>query len=461
MAAEQAGYPSVVNVCEMFEAQGHGIGELGGMAWLPLAVYPGHIDGYDLETRNRYISEEVAPGSEEALTTQISGAAAAVADSLETDVFFTGTFDEVIDEYLDKSWTEGLPIVPPTKQKVEEFLKYTDYPADEILTRPLEPSYRQATPWSVAVNGVMAGCRPEYMPVLIAMTKCMAEPDFRIQDTSSTPGWEPMTIMNGPLANQLGFNYEQGVMGPGYQANTSVGRYWILFQRNILEIRNQLTEKGTFGQNYYTIIPENEDEIAAMGWNPLSVVRGFEPGENVITMVSCIHFMHHLTETLPETTEPWSKNHIRWIGYMLAKVNHAYRTPADITPVVLMSPLVAHIMADDGLSREDTRDAIWDAARIPAQEWEDFLHYFQVDETWRLCDYVDEGRLPELYCESDDPDRMIPMIKDPELIQLVVSGDPGRNRTIVTRQNGNQGPATSMKIELPSNWDALMAELGK
>jgi len=122
----------------------------------------------------------------------------------ETDIAFKGTFDEVLKYYREQMWSDGLPIVPPTKEKVEEFLKYTDYPADAILTRTLLPSYRIATPWSVAVNGVMVECRPEYMPVLIAMTKAWAEPNFRAENVSSTTGCTTITIMNGPIKKSTG-----------------------------------------------------------------------------------------------------------------------------------------------------------------------------------------------------------------------------------------------------------------
>jgi len=459
MAAERAGVPAVLNTCEEFVSQAHAIAALGGVGYIPVVNYPGHIDTYSLEVRNTYISELIEPGNEEGLTTQVEGGAAAAVEPLETTpIIIKSTWDDVITYYRERQWTDGLPIVPPTTEKVEEFLKYTDYPADEILTRELPPSYRQPTPWTVAVNGVMAGCRPEYMPVLIALTKLWGHVDFDVQDSSSTPGWEPMNVLNGPITKQLGFNYKTGVMNAGFQGNSSVGRFWEFFQRNILEIRTQFTEKGTFGQNYYMLIAENDDYCKSVGWDTLSVQRGFKPEDNVVTATSCIHFMHDTTYTIPETTEPWSKNHMDYIGYMLGKVNHAYRTPADMTPLVLMSPVVAQVMVDDGLSKDDVRKGIWAGTGIRASDWERALGVFKIKPMYKLSDFVEAGDLPALYTESDDPNRLVPKIKDWEQIKLVVTGDPGRNRVIVTRQNAEQGYMTSMKIELPENWDALMEE---
>ena len=253
---------------------------------MPVVYYPGHIDTYDLEQRETYISELVAPGNDKALTTQIEAAAAAV-EAPETAVAFKGTFDAVLTYSQEKMWSDGLPIIPPTKEKVEEFLKYTDYPPDAILTRAIPPSYREATPWAVAVNGVMAGCRPEYMPVLIAMTKAVGEVNFAAQDSSSTPGWETLTILNGPIIKQLGFNYATGVQNAGFQSNTSVGRFWKMFQRNILEIRVEPeTDKSCQGLMWPVVMVEDEDTCEQIGWEPYHVQQGFKSDDSVVTVQS-------------------------------------------------------------------------------------------------------------------------------------------------------------------------------
>ena len=103
-----------------------------------------------------------------------------------TDIIFEGTLDEVQEHFQEKLWTEGLPIVPPTIDRVESFLRFTDRSPDEVIG-PLLPENREATVWNVAVNGVMAGCRPEYMPVLVAIVEAIADPEFRIMDGGSTP----------------------------------------------------------------------------------------------------------------------------------------------------------------------------------------------------------------------------------------------------------------------------------
>ena len=136
---------------------------------------------------------------------------------------FRGTFEEVNAHFYERQWSDGLPIVPPTPQKIEEFLSFTDRAPDESLGILL-PESRAATIWAVAANGVMAGCRPEYMPILVALVEAMADPTYGVEHSGNTPGSETLIILNGPIIKDLEFNYTQGVLRDGFMPNTSVGR---------------------------------------------------------------------------------------------------------------------------------------------------------------------------------------------------------------------------------------------
>ena len=107
------------------------------------------------------------------------------------------------DYFYAKQWTDGLPIVPPTAEKVAQFLKYTDRSPDDVLGA-LHPSLRPATVRSIAVNGVMAGCLPEYMPVLVAIIEAIADYRFHLEDAGSSAGWAPLIILNGPVDQAVG-----------------------------------------------------------------------------------------------------------------------------------------------------------------------------------------------------------------------------------------------------------------
>jgi len=122
------------------------------------------------------------------------------------EIVCRGSFDEVNDFFYRKGWTDGLTIIPPTREAVDEMLSWTELsPDEEIGILPL--ANRRATPWNIAVNAVMAGCRPEYMPVLIAAVAAMADPAYQLKDLGSTGCIKPFIVINGPIIDQLDVNY--------------------------------------------------------------------------------------------------------------------------------------------------------------------------------------------------------------------------------------------------------------
>ncbi len=105
----------------------------------------------------------------------------------------------------------------------------------------------------------MAGCRPEYMPVLVALIEAMADPAYGVEHSGNTPGGETLIILNGPIIKQLGFNYTQGVMRDGFMPNTSIGRFWRLYLRNVAGFLPHKNDKATFGNTWRVVVAENED----------------------------------------------------------------------------------------------------------------------------------------------------------------------------------------------------------
>ena len=198
------------------------------------------------------------------------------------DIVFEGTFDEVNRFYYENDWSDGLPIVPPTPDRVAQFLRFCDRPAQTELG-VLLPDKRRATVWNVAVNGVMAGCRPEYMPILVALVEAMADPRYGVEHSGNTPGAETLIILNGPLIKELGFNYEQGALRDGVQANTTIGRFWRLYLRNVAGFLHHRTDKGTFGNTWRVVLAENEDALRRIGWTTIAADEGV-PGGNAVTI---------------------------------------------------------------------------------------------------------------------------------------------------------------------------------
>ena len=199
-------------------------------------------------------------------------------------------FDEVQEHFHRKLWTDGLPIVPPTRARVDAFLAFTDAQARRRAGASCRRKAARRSILSIAVNGVMAGCRPEYMPVLVAAIEAMVDPKFRIQDCGSTPGWEPVVIVSGAIVKELDFNSGQGVMRVGRQANTSIGRFVRMYLRNICGYRIPpgAGDKGSIGQSFLVAMAEDEDSAAEIGWPTYGQDRGFARGENIVTVHSVV-----------------------------------------------------------------------------------------------------------------------------------------------------------------------------
>ena len=198
---------------------------------IPIATVPGHPGVQSREELRKNILEVTLEKVISNLTVNPS-AASDDSEPAARDIIFKGGFDAVNHYFIEHEYSDGLPVVPPTRAKVAAFLRYTDRDPEESLGRVL-PDNRAATIWSIAVNGVMAGCRPEYMPVLVALVEAMVDPKYGVEHSGNTPGGETLIILNGSIIKDLGFNYTQGVMRDGFQPNTTVGRFWRLYLRNV------------------------------------------------------------------------------------------------------------------------------------------------------------------------------------------------------------------------------------
>jgi len=420
-----------------------------------VAEYPGVIAMDSLEDIQRKVTDVLINNIIKGLTKQVIQSPRPK-EPQPSDIVFEGTLDEIQEFFTRRLWADGLPIIPPTLDRIEKFLKFTNRPPDQLIGKLL-PENREATVWNIAVNGVMAGCRPEYMPVLLAVVEAIADPEFRIQDAGSTPGWEPLIILNGPIIKELDFNYEAGVMRVGRQANTSIGRFLRLYMRNIagLRIPPMSTDKATFGDTFNLVLPENEDVIAELGWEPLSVSRGFKRGENVVTVQSVVYASppiasggdkakDHLdtwVEVIGSTASHWTHMAINWWKYY---------------PVLAISPSIARVIAREGLTKKDIAQYLYDNAKVSAESVER-LALQGGFTSFNLKKMVADKQIPDIYYKYPDPARLVPVFIKPEWIEVVVSGDAGRNRSRGYIQNHEQGPPVSRKIELPDTWRQLLS----
>ncbi len=297
--AEQFGIPGVVVTNPGFDEQARKAAQDEGIPSIQVAVYP---DPFDLET-NAQLQEKsakiVVPQIIDALTKPIPASKGTAEKRDSREIVFMGTIDQINRYFTDKGWSDGLSITPPTKEKVEEFLKYTDYsPDQEIAVLPV--ANLRATPWNIAVNGVMAGCRPEYMPILIAAVQAIGDPAFRYRRSGgSTHSFINFFWVNGPLAKQLGIDYGQGLIAN--PVNSVIGRAMSLIERNIAGFRIKGTQMGSFGKTLSWVLAEDEEAMIKLGWEPYHVEKGFAKNANTLSAGYSTLWGRNL---IPSTSDP-------------------------------------------------------------------------------------------------------------------------------------------------------------
>jgi hypothetical protein len=448
----RAGVPTVSIVETGFMGQARAIAKGLGIANAPIAEYPGQIATDNIDSIHEKLQTVVIDQIERCLVAETQAAQGAV-EPTSGDVVCQGTLEEINDYFYERGWTDGLPIVPPTREQVAEFLAFTRRSADEVLGILL-PEKRKATIRNVAVNGVMAGCLPAYMPILIAIVECLADPDYRIEDSGSTPGWEPLVTVHGPMVKTLDFNSEAGAARPGRRSNTAIGRFVSLYMRNVAGLRPGGTSKGTFGANFNVALAENMGACERIGWLPLGADSyGLRADDNVVTVRSVVSTVGPLYSGGDK-----AESHLNQIAEFIGE-NTSVLWPlytallyGKWSPLIAISPLIANVIARDGLSKADVRRHLFTRCRVRAGVLERYANNSGLNgnrpnqRRWRLVDEAKAGRVPEAYGLSDDPERLIPVFTDPASIQIIVAGDPARNQSRAYFNNHCQGMPVARTI---------------
>lgn len=448
-AVDAAGIPTLALVSSGFIRQARSIARSLGIEHTWIAEYPGVIPNDTDEVFHSKIKDAVVPSLFEGFAAFEKGVTVAEAAAEQSwaprDIVFRGTFDEVQDEFERQLWSDGLPVVPPTVERVEDFLRHTDRDPDEVLGTLL-PANRQATIWSVAVNAVLAGCRPEYLPVLVALVEAMVEPRWRMEDAGCTPGWEPLVVVSGPIVDELGFNYGAGAMRMGRRSNTSVGRFARMYMRNVagLLIPPGDTDKAAIGLSMNVAMAENDAATLAVGWEPVRVERGFELSDSVVTAQSCLdisgpvytggnaeHQLATIAEAMTRTLGPWS--------YTSLVYQEAYA-------LILMSPSVAEVLSEAGYSKGDVNQYMYENVHLSAGLLEDCSIGGGGNKVV-LAELVAKGITPSHYADSDDPERQVPLLLRPDMVSIVVGGDAARNQNRIYVNNHAHGVPISKRIE--------------
>ncbi len=446
VVGEQSGIPSVVVAGPAFKKQAEVTAYDQGVPSLRVAVYPGPFDLHsDSELRENAV-KIVVPQVTEALTTPLPESASAHEASRKEqkirEIVFTGTIDEVNRSFSDYQWSDGMAIIPPTVERVEQFLKYTDHaPHEEIAVLPL--ANLRATPWNIAVNAVMAGA-------------------FRLAVTGgSTHSFTTFYWVNGPVARQLGIDYGQGLIAA--QANQAIGRTTSLIERNIAGFRTKETQMGTFGKVQSWVLAEDEEALKKIGWQPDHVARGFDKDVSTVSAASST-FMGQ--NTIPSTSDP--KILMQLLAYGIT-YNEAFASGMINSPrTLLITPTTAEVLAKGGYTKRTLIEDLVETARKPTYEWTFSKVYGSYGRVFGSFDRelqrelndprAAKGKLPPWYPGApgwEDITTTPSIARDG--IRILVCGDPSRNKAQVLA--GGRGRSVK-EVKLPARWDALMEQAG-
>ena len=197
---------------------------------------------------------------------------------------------EAIEIYFEQGWTDGLPVVPPTESRIQEFLNYAKLAPDEIIGEIPERD-RVITAEKLVINAIMAGCKPEYMPVLIAAVEAITDPAFKFNHLASLGSPWPLMVICGPIVKELEINYGIWAMGPGARPNATIGRTLSLLVANCAMGYIGGIQRGTYGHpgRFNSMcIGENPEDF---GWEPHHVEMGYDRNTSTVTLLSCYPYI--------------------------------------------------------------------------------------------------------------------------------------------------------------------------
>ena len=326
-------------------------------------------------------------------------------------VAFKGNIQEVNRFYYRKGWTDGLPIIPPTEAAVAEMMTGTDLPPDYVVATII-PRKGKATIEKIAINAVMAGALPTYMPVLIATVQSLADPKTRFDTFEvSTGSWAPFLAINGQIRNDININCSSGALSPGNIANAAIGRAVGLIVKNIGGARKAIEDMGVIGNpgKYSLVIGEDEE---ASPWEPLSIERGFKKEDNTVT----IFFPNTFIQTVPGGTD--AKGILDTLSGMVTSTMSS----------LILIPSWAKVLSSEGYTKQKVREY--------------------------LAAHATSSRSSVAGLSNAASPRKVDLDSS---LMILVAGGPGSFIALLRSAGPGffENALVTKKIELPKNWDNL------
>ena len=317
---------------------------------------------------------------------------------------------EAIEFCYRMGWSDGLPVVPPTEERVHEFLEYAGRdPSDVVLVEPV--AGRVVTAEKAAVNAVMAGCLPEYFPVVLAALDGMSEPDFNLHGaTLQTGGTAVMAVVNGPIIEKIGLNSGVALFCPGNRANSTIGRALHLVLWNCTGNRPDQLDKTVMGHagRYSMCIAEREEALPP-GWDPFHVERGLPKGSSAVTVFTALNPLQAGYGGSPDPKEILINVADTMLGLQ----------PWHRELLMVVSPEILQHFGNAGWSRADVGEFVFQEARRLGRD-------FRRGHKFR---YV-------FHAEAAKDDEMLPVLESPEALEVVAGGGEGGTFVIIVSPYG-------------------------
>jgi hypothetical protein len=324
----------------------------------------------------------------------------------ETD----GDLDAIQAFVRERRWGDGLPVIPPSVERVERMLAANGYSAETVIGN-IAPGYGAASLEAIAANAVMAGCAPEHLPLVIAAVQAAAQAQFNLQGiqatTNSVAVW---VVVNGPGARHLGINAGINCLGQGAWASAALGRAVHLVLQNVGGALPGEMDRATHGQpgKYTFCCAENE---AASPWEPLHVERGFRPEATTVTVVGAEGTMN-MNSHAKDADQLLSA----FAETMIHPPSNEYTHGGE--PWLILGPEHAEVLHRAGLSKADVKRELWVRSRMAAGRMTD-------RDRARVLD----SRKDEF--DEIGPDTLLPISIRPDDIQIIVAGGPGTHSVYV------------------------------
>ena len=395
---ERRGIPTVTVFSTAFAQAARNQAAGRGMHGLPLVKVP-----HPMHTAPRALVAERADKSVAGIVERLTHSSDQEASASSSVVDMAGGDDQEL--FFERGWTDGLPDVTPTVEKVARMVAAGRRPADDIIG-PIPPHWRNASIEKIAVNAVMAGCRPDYFSVVLTAIEALLDQDcqlYGIQTATNTTA--PLIIVNGPIAEELDINSGGNLLGAGRRANATIGRAVQLVLRNIGGDIAGETDMATHGQSgkFTFCIAEAERETP---WTPFHVDAGFAAGDSTVTVIGASAPQNIFTYGCETGEEILA--HL--IGAMTGLGHNNIIFPTG--PLLILSPEHAGTLARDGIGKRDIQQAVFERVRIPLTRF-----------AKRTVDGL-RHRRSRWFAEVGDPDH-IGVADAPQHVSIVVAGGAG------------------------------------